>query len=266
HKCSCVTSTVLTHTASLKRGMASTPDQPTDEAIRREGGLCPPSPQTRVAEDPKKVSWRAQRAGLSSALSRLDLQDLELQRPARGCDLDGLALLLPDDRLPHRRLVRQLVLSGIRLRGTNDVVLEGLLRVDVTEPDLGADRDHVLRDVLLVDHARVAQPLLERRDPMLEQHLLVLRVVVLCVLGDVAELALDADPLRYLAALDGRELFDLVLELLVALGRENDFLHCLHPFLRKKRGATGAVAGANGSSTGGRRQHRPRVPFAALCR
>jgi len=65
---------------------------------------------------------------------------------------------------------------------------------------------------------------------VLEQHLLVLRVVVLCVLGDVAELARDADPFRDLAALNGLELFDLVLERLVALGREDDFLHCLRRF------------------------------------
>ena len=59
---------------------------------------------------------------------------------------------------------------------------------------------------------------------MLEHRLLVLRVVVLGVLGDVAELARDADPLGDLAALLGREVLDLLLELLVALGREDDFL------------------------------------------
>jgi hypothetical protein len=46
---------------------------------------------------------------------------------------------------------------------------------------------------------------------VLEQHLLVLGVVVLGVLGDVAELAGNADSLRYLAALRGRELLDLLL-------------------------------------------------------
>jgi hypothetical protein len=51
---------------------------------------------------------------------------------------------------------------------------------------------------------RATEPLLERRDAVLEHRLLVLRVVVLGVLGDVAELARDADALRDLAALLGR--------------------------------------------------------------
>ena len=80
---------------------------------------------------------------------------------------------------------------------------------DVAELHLRADRDDVLGDVLLRDDARVAHALLERRDAVLEQHLLVLRVVVLRVLRDVAELPRDADPLRDLAALCRRELLDL---------------------------------------------------------
>ena len=71
------------------------------------------------------------------------------------------------------------------------------------------------------------QPLLELRDPVLEHRLLVLRVVVLGVLGDVAELARDADALRDLAPLLGLQVVDLLLELLVALGREDDFLQSM---------------------------------------
>ena len=51
-----------------------------------------------------------------------------------------------------------------------------------------------------VDDAGVREPLLEQRDARLEMGLLVLRRVVLGVLGDVAELARDADALRDLAA------------------------------------------------------------------
>ena len=76
----------------------------------------------------------------------------------------------------------------------------------------------------LLDHARVAEPLLERGDSVLEQRLLVLRVVVLGVLRDVAELAGGADPVRDLAALVVREKLDLLLELLVAFGSEDDVL------------------------------------------
>jgi hypothetical protein len=58
---------------------------------------------------------------------------------------------------------------------------------------------------------------------VLEHRLLVLRVVVLGVLGDVAELAGNPDPLRDLAALLGLQELDLPLELLVALGGEDYF-------------------------------------------
>ena len=64
-----------------------------------------------------------------------------------------------------------------------------------TPTDLGVD-------LLLVDDVRAAQPLLELGDPLLEQRLLVLGVVVLGVLGDVAELARLLDPLGDLAPLD----------------------------------------------------------------
>src|SRR4029079_15010343 len=73
---------------------------------------------------------------------RLDLHDLELDHGAAGGrDLDGLALLATDDRLADRRLVRELLLGGIRLRGADDVVLDRLLRVDVTHSDARHDTD-----------------------------------------------------------------------------------------------------------------------------
>ena len=75
-----------------------------------------------------------------------------------------------------------------------------------------------------LDHARVREALLELRDLVLEHRLLVLRIVVLGVLGDVAELARDTDAIGHLSALLGRESVDLHLQLLVALRRENDFL------------------------------------------
>ena len=95
---------------------------------------------------------------------------------------------------------------------------------DVAQPDGGPYRDAVLRDLLLGDHARRQQPLLELGDAVLEHRLLVLGVVVLRVLGDVAELACDADPFGDLAALLGLEILDLLTEFLVALRGEYDFL------------------------------------------
>jgi hypothetical protein len=71
---------------------------------------------------------------------------------------------------------------------------------------------------------------------VLEQGLLVLGVVVLRVLGDVAEVPRDADAIRDLAALLGGEILDLFLQLLVTLRSEDHFLHRF--LLRKKtRGA-----------------------------
>ena len=56
----------------------------------------------------------------------------------------------------------------------------------------------------------------------IEHRLLVLGVVVLGVLGDVAELAGDADPLGDVPAAFAAQLIELVLERLVARGGEND--------------------------------------------
>ena len=84
------------------------------------------------------------------------------------------------------------------------MVLERLLRLDVAELDVGAERDDVLRVSFFSITRAVQEPLLELRDPVLEHRLLVLRVVVLGVLGDVAELTRDADAVGDLAALVGR--------------------------------------------------------------
>ena len=61
------------------------------------------------------------------------------------------------------------------------------------------------------------QPLLELSDPLLEQRLLVLGVVVLGVLHDVAELARLLDPLGNLAPLRGGQVLELLAELLQTL-------------------------------------------------
>ena len=116
-------------------------------------------------------------------------------------------------------------LRRVRLRGADDVVLDRLVRAHVPEPDLRPDRDLARADLLLRDDARILEPLLERRDARLEMGLVVLRRVVLRVLGDVAELARDADAVRDLASPHGRQFFDLCLKLLVAVRREDDFLH-----------------------------------------
>src|SRR5262249_40004302 len=96
-------------------------------------------------------------------------------------------------------------------------------------------------DVLGVDHARVAQLLLEPEDARLELRLLVLGVVVLRVLGDVAELARLLDALGHLPTLDRREVLDLLLQLLKALFGEDDF--ALHVSPSRQEQGSAAVCG-----------------------
>src|SRR5262249_7592867 len=78
------------------------------------------------------------------------------------------------------------------------------------------------RDVLRVDDLGGAQALLELGDPLLEHHLLVLRVVVLGVLRDVAELARLLDALGHLATAGGLQLLKLFPEPLQAFRGEDD--------------------------------------------
>src|SRR6266566_3011136 len=165
-----------------------------------------------------------------------DLEDLVLHRATGRGHLDRLALLVADDRLANRRLVGEFVLRRVRLGRADDVVLDRLLGRDVAQLDLRADRDDVLGDVLLVDHLRISEPFLEQRDPVLEQRLLVLGVVIFGVLGNVAEFARDPNPVRDLAPFVVGEVRDLFLELLVSLWSKDDFLHNL-PFPKEKRGA-----------------------------
>ena len=116
-------------------------------------------------------------------------------------DLDGLALLLADDRLADRRLVGELQLGGVGLGQADDEVLVRALGVDVAKPHLRADGDDARVDLAGLDHARVRQAVIKLSDPVLEHRLLVLGVVVLRVLGDVTELAGGADAVGNLATL-----------------------------------------------------------------
>src|SRR3954453_18005222 len=201
--------------------------------VRRGGGLCsPPLTRLRVSGYLREVVM-AREAGRTSRSP--DLEDLELHRAARSLDLDGLALLLADDRLPDRRFVRELVLGRVGLGRPDDPVLERLLGADVAQLHLRADGDDVLGDVLLRDHARAAESILERGDAVLEQGLLVLRVVVLGVLGDVAELTGGLDAVRDFAALLVREELDFLLELLVALGSKDYVLQNWPPERKNAR-------------------------------
>src|SRR5207342_176509 len=157
---------------------------------------------------------RAQTPGASGGL---DVHDLEADRPSRHRHLDRLALLVADEGAADRRLVREAGVGRIGLGRADDLVRVDVAVVDILHADARADRHHVGADVLRIDDPGGAKLLLEPRDAMLEQRLLVLGVVVLGVLGDVAELARLADAVGDLATLGRLEFLDLLLQLLVAL-------------------------------------------------
>src|ERR1700684_3121362 len=162
--------------------------------------------------------------GRSSSLLQadVDLRDLQLARRAAR-DLDGarLVALVSDQRAADRRLVGELRLLRLRLGRAHDRVLDRLARLFVLDVDDRADLHYVSREVLRLDHARHPQLLLQLRDAALEHRLLVLRVVVLRVLRDVAELARLLDPLGDLATLLRREQLELVFELLQSFRGED---------------------------------------------
>ena len=65
-----------------------------------------------------------------------------------------------------------------------------------------------------VDHARVEEPLLELGDLVLEHRLLVLGVVVLRVLGDLAELARNPNAVGDFPTLVGSQDLELLRQIL----------------------------------------------------
>ena len=111
--------------------------------------------------------------------------------------------------------------SRVGFGRSDDLVGVGVAVVDVLDAHLRSDRHDVGGDVLGVDHPGRPKLFLEARDPMLQQRLLVLGVVVLGVLGDVSELARLPDPISNLATPGCFEFFDLRLEPLVAFWGED---------------------------------------------
>ena len=132
---------------------------------------------------------RAKRAGLHAALISRILNFIE----PRGATTSTVSpFFLPMIALPTGDSFESLFSAGfasaeptIRYSTVCFAAMSRSLTFEPTETTS-------LAIVLLRDHAGAAEPLLERRDAVLEQRLLVLRVVVLRVLGDVAELARGA--------------------------------------------------------------------------
>src|SRR6195952_3046217 len=166
-------------------------------------------------------SWSSERLSLTSRRNG-DVDDLELEHAGRHAHLDRLALLLAHQRAADGGLVGEPARGRVGLGRADDPVGRVALAVDVLDRDLEADADGADVRVGRIDDARGAQALLELRDLLLEQHLLVLRVVELRVLGDVAEFAGNANAVGDFATLVGRQLLQLLLQLLVPLLSEQD--------------------------------------------
>ena len=108
------------------------------------------------------------------------------------------------------------------------------------------------------------QALLELGDLVLEHRLLVLRVVVLGVLGDVAELARDADAVGDLPTLVGSQQLELLRQVLVALGGEEHFLQ--DTASRVLRQGAGPVPGVTTVVKGSCRDATARKPHPSTMR
>ena len=200
--------------------------------------------------------------------------------------------LCPISARPTGDSLESLCSSRLGLGRADDRVLDRLAGLFVLDVHDRADLHDVGGEVLGLDHRRHAQLLLQLRDPALEHRLLVLGVVVLGVLGDVAELARLLDALGDLAALRRGEQLELVLELLETFGGEDDVLrhvtldrglgsarHDKTPLRagihgrRRQRaqqysGAEAAQRAANGSTTGRPPSVQQRLALAsvsALC-
>ena len=161
--------------------------------------------------------------------------------------------LRPSSARPTGRLVRDARRHGQRIGlGRADDHVGRLLAALVLDRDLAAERHGVARDLGRVDHAGGAQLLLELGDLVLEHRLLVLRVVVLGVLRDVAELARLADAVGDVATAFGRKGLELLLELLEPLGRQDDVLLHLPP----PSGSTGPRSSSHGRRPQGQARRR----------
>ena len=117
---------------------------------RRRAWLASAHPRLSVSARCVKSSWRAKRAGLHAALiSRI----LNFSEP-RGAETSTVSpFFLPMIALPTGDSFESLFSAGFASAEPTIRYSNVLLRVEVPQPHLRADRDDVLGDVLLLDHA-----------------------------------------------------------------------------------------------------------------
>ena len=197
-------------------------------STRRRLGTC--SARSRTISTAASLRPRAKRGRVRPGEPRrgsggLDLEDLELERAARRRDLDDLALLVADDRLADRRLVRELVLGRVRLGRADDVVLEGLVRRPCPGAARVAPTDTVSFEISFF--------VITRADSSRSSSWAIRCSSIACSFfassySAFSAMSPNSRATRIRSATSRRlsvcRIVDLLLELLVAFGREDDFL------------------------------------------
>ena len=175
-------------------------------------------------EQPSNRQRSAARAGrrYAALMSRI----LYLREPRGADDLDGLALLLPDDRLADRRLVRELQLGRDSPRPS---------RRSCTRPSGSRRRPSAApwrRSRRRSDRRRPSRSRARSRDAPRAVAILCSSIACSFLASSYSafsEMSPNSRATRIRSATSRRlsveSVLDLLLELLVALRRENDFLH-----------------------------------------
>ena len=116
-----------------------------------------------------------------------------------------------DERDADRRLVADLRVQRIAFGASDDRVLALVSGRHVLDLDRAAEMHFVGTALALDDDLRVADHRFELHDAAFDERLLLFRVFVFRVFGDVAELFGLADAVVHLFAMNGFELFELSL-------------------------------------------------------
>ncbi len=112
---------------------------------------------------------------------------------------------------------------GIGFSRPDNHVRDFFAGTEVLELDLGTDEDPIGGRVMIVDHSSIAEHQFQLEDPPLYERLLVLRILIFGVLGEIAELFGELDPLRNFLSLDLLEVLQLILELFEPLAGQYRF-------------------------------------------
>src|SRR5712692_6423937 len=167
-------------------------------------------------------------SGLRSwAVGLLDRLAAQRQRAGRNADRDAVALLLADERATHRRVDGDSSRRRIALDRADQVIG---LRMAVRVDDINRGARSGDARVRLFDDLGAADHLLQLVDAAVEESDLFLRLLILGVVLDVAGLERLLQALARLGAARQRD-FEVALELLEPLGREQNRFCQIHPDL-----------------------------------